>query len=767
MRARTAGSSGTGTGTGPRLVTRRRLLAVSAAVAGGVAFGAWRLAQPHDNPLLDGLADRAAAPTPFVRIDAAGVTLITPRADVGQGIQSLQAHLIAEELDVDPHAVALEPGPVAPAYYNAALMAEGVPFAAWDRGVVATTARTAAAAMAHVLGIHATGGSTSTPDLFDRLRLAGAVARETLKAAAAHVHGVARADLTTAAGAVVLPDGTRVAYSALAAQASTLDPVTDVALRPASAWRHLGRPMARTDMAAKCTGRLAYGADLRPVGPAGGTLFATVRLNPAFDAPMRHHDATAARAMRGVHAVVPFEDGIGVVADNTWRAMQAAEAVQIAWDPPAYPPTTEALWAHLDAAHTPDRRDSRLRDDGDVDAALAGTVLEAEYRVPLAAHAPLEPVNATVLITPERVEVWTATQVPGFARDAVAAALGRDGDTVVLHALPAGGSFGRRLEVREVVLAARLAAAVPGRPVQSTWTRAHEMSRAYPRPPQIGRLKGAVRDGRVHALALDSIAPSMVESWAARLWSAPPGPDAWITIGGHDQPYALPHYRVTGYRAPASLPVASWRAPGATANAFCHEGFLDELIHAAGADPVAERLRLLHHAPSRAVLQAVAEMAGWQGPHLPAGADGPRGRGVAFCLSHGVPAAVLVEVTATDRGIRLDRAWATADIGRVLDPVNAEAQLSGAVLFGLGHAIDGALTLADGHVQQRNFDSHAGLRIDQVPTVEVRLLETGARLRGLGEPGTPPAAPALAAAVFAATGTRLRAMPFADTVDFA
>lgn len=289
------------------------------------------------------------------------------------------------------------------------------------------------------------------------------------------------------------------------------------------------------------------------------------------------------------------------------------------------------------------------------------------------------------------------------------------------------------------------------------------MTHDYPRPASVARGRGVVRDGQVAAFDLAVSQSAMAPEWFGRLSGMTlPGPDASITTGSWDQPFAIPDYRVTGYRARSMVPVSSWRSVGASGNGFYHDCFLDELIHVAGADPLAERIRLCHHDPSRKVLEAVGEMSGWAGPNLGKG----RGRGVAFCMSFGVPCAQVVEVTATDEGIRIDHVHVAVDVGRVLDPSNLEAQVMGGVIFGLGHAMNCELTYADHRPEQENFYDYEAMRLYQVPKIDIRALENSPRIRGIGEPAVPPAAPALANAIFAATGQRIRELPLSRHVRF-
>jgi isoquinoline 1-oxidoreductase beta subunit len=383
-----------------RTIARRSFLIGSAAILGGVAFGAYFVTRPIPNPLLDGLAEGDAALTPFVKITPQGITLIVPRADVGQGIASTQAMLIAEELDIDPATATLDPGQPHQAYFNATVAAESLPFPGWEHGFVASTVRDLMGYVARLTSSQFTGGSSSTADLHETLRLAGATARETLKAAAAARTGVPRADLRTEDGQVVLPDGTRIPYTELAGEAAAIEPVTDVTLRPASEWTRLGKPYQRLDIVAKSTGTQDYGIDV--VLP--GMLHATVRANPGRGGAVASYSADAALAMQGVRSVVEVNEGLAVIADNTWFAFKAAEALEVAWLAPDYPASSAEMWQVLTDAHTEEFRNSRLRDDGDVEAALNGaTVIAAEYRSPFLAHAALEPLSATVLVEADRV----------------------------------------------------------------------------------------------------------------------------------------------------------------------------------------------------------------------------------------------------------------------------------------------------------------------------------------------------------------------------
>ncbi len=742
-------------------IARRSFLIGSAAVVGGVAFGVYKLRQTQANPLLDELPPGATALTPYVRIDGQGVTLITPRAEMGQGIHTTLAALVAEELDVAWDSIRVEHGPLGAAYYNRALVEHNVPFSDLDHSVAAQAMRGAMGVTAKLLPMQITGGSSNVADLFDRMRVAGAAARFALVAAAAQKLGLPAAQLKTDNGNVLAPDGRRLSYAELAPAAAQIDLPDSPPLKARAQWRYLGQSMPRVDMVAKCTGTATFGIDVR----RPGMVFATVRMNPAKGAALVKFDATAAQAMRGVLKVVELPGGIAVIANNTWRAFQAIQAVQCEWAEPGYPGNTAAMMKDIVASMDERHRDSRLRDDGNVDQALASAtvtaVLEAEYRVPFLAHATMEPMNAVALLKDGQLDIWAGLQNPTGARDLAAKAAGLDPSQVHVHVTLMGGGFGRRLEADYVVQAAQLAVAVAGQPVKLTWRREEDMAQDFYRPAAVARLRGTTAEKQVRALDVQVASLSVVESNLGRLGLPALGPDAKIIEGAYDQPYGIAHYRATAYRAPAGRPVSYTRSVGNSYNAFFIESFIDELAAQAGADPLAMRLALLNHEPSRQVLSAVATMAGW-GQSLAAG----RGRGVAFHLCRGVPVAQVVEVTVTQPGVKIDKVFVAVDVGTALDPRNIEAQQQSGVIFGLSAALHGEISFAQGAAEQSNFHDYPVLRLQQAPEIVVKVLESGGAIRGVGETGVPPVAPALANAIFQATGKRIRELPLRKHIAF-
>ncbi|MBT0958065.1 xanthine dehydrogenase family protein molybdopterin-binding subunit [Alphaproteobacteria bacterium KMM 3653] len=740
-----------------RTIARRSFLIGSAAVLGGVAFGTYLAVKPSENPLTESLAEGEAAFNPFVKITEQGITLIAPHADSGQGVHSMQTALIAEELDIALDQAEVSFGAPDPAYYNTAMANDAVPFAAFDEGLAARSMRVVASSAFKILGVQGTGGSSSTPDQYDKLRAAGAMARETLKAAAARRTGLPAEQLKTENGRVITPTGEAIPYTALAAEAAQIPPVTDTPLRDPAEWRLIGKPMQRTDIVAKSTGTLPYGIDIS----LPDMLHAAVRINPRQGGELLDFDAAKAEAMRGVKAVLPVTGGLAVVADNTWRAFKAAEALEVTWGPAPYPAEQAEHWEAVANSFTPERLNTTWRDDGDVDTAHQGEVITAEYRAPYVAHQPLEPLGAIIRADANGAEVWSGHQLPRFVQMQVAAKVGCEMEQVTFHNQFIGGSFGHRLEFDVITLAAEIAAQLPGVPIKLTFSREEDFAQDYPRQIGMARSTGSVKDGRVESWALDIATVSSSVSQMGRMGLSLSGPDAQIVAGAWNMPFALPHLRVRGYIVPELAPTSSWRSVGASTSGFFAEGFFDELIHAAGADPLEERLRLVTRPVHRQVLEAIGEMSNW-GSDLGAG----RGRGLAMFESFGVPVAEVVEVTDTPAGIRIDKVFVAADVGRVVDPVNFENLVQGGVIWGLGHAINSEITYADGKAEQSNYHMAEGMRLYQTPQIEVRGLENGSHVRGIGEPPVPPAAPALANAIFAATGTRLREMPFYKHINF-
>jgi isoquinoline 1-oxidoreductase beta subunit len=735
-------------------ITRRTFLVASAAVAGGVAFGVWKAREVPPNPLHP---THGTALNPWLVIDDQGTTIVVPRAEMGQGVSTTLAALVAEELDVAFEGIRAIHGPPAQAYFNGALMEGSLPYPDYTLTPRQRWIGEQLAVLPKIFSLQVTGGSTSTVDAFEKMRLAGATARETLKRAAAARLGVSAGSLSTENGKVLAPDGTAIPYAELAAEAAAIEPPR-VALRDPSEWKLLGRPLPRTDMVAKVTGTAGFGADVM----LPGMKFATVRMNPRLGGPMLSFDPAPALAIPGVERVVDLGTGIAVVARSTWHALRGVEAVAIEWGPAPYPESSEAIFETIAAAFEAEPN-STLRDDGEIPAPAEGDVT-AEYRVPFLAHATMEPMNATAHRTEAGLEVWCGNQAPVATRDKCAEALGLLPEQVMVHTLFLGGGFGRRAEVDFSVLAARVADAVAGTPVKVSWSREEDVRHDFYRPAAIARFRGRLDGGRIGALEARIAGPSVTRQAMQRLAGfSSRGADKGHVEGAYDQPYAIPNWRVAGHLADLAVPVGFWRSVGNSFNGFFHESFIDELAHAAGADPL--RFRIDHvrpaHAPSAALLEAGGEMSGWRAPAAPGTA-----KGVALTYSFGTPVAEVVEVRDEGGRLRISRAWIACDPGRALDPAIVEAQMVSGLIFGLSAAVMCEISFTGGEVDQRNFPDYDALRLHNAPAVEVRILENKAHISGVGEPGTPPAAAALANAVFALTGRRIRELPLGKTVDF-
>lgn len=751
-------------------ITRRAFLVGAAAVAGGVAFGYWYVRQPYANPLLDGLDDGEATFNPYIKIGTDDtITVIVPRAEMGQGVSTTLAGFVAEELDLPLDRVTVEHGPASWAYYNATMMEDAGPFPFFDESLMADVSRATFGAASKVLGLQATGGSTSARDGFVRMRKAGAAARIMLTEAAARRLGVPANELSTADGAVTHESsGRSLTYGALALDAAAIKPPSDIPLRDRSQWKLLGKSQPRVDMRDKSTGAPIFGIDVS----LPDMLFGTVRMNPVYWAKPRNADLSKARAVPGLVDIVMIDStygyGFGVIAQNTWAAFRAADLIEVDWGTPAYPLNDAAVDATLDAALA-GGGGWALRNDGDVETEFADAprerLIEADYAVPFLAHACMEPMNATARFADGRLEVWAPNQMPTLTEQLCASAIGIDTADVTVHTTSLGGGFGRR-EADFSIYAAIMAKATGGRPIKVTWSREEDIRHDVYRPAAHGRFRARLgEDGLPVALDMAIAAPSILASVLHRTFPSLPaaGPDSTITQGAHDQPYAIPNYRVSGIKADLGVPVGFWRSVGCSFNGFFHECFMDEIAAAGGIDPVELRRRLVADYPAAlGAVNRVAEMSNWGTKP----AEG-RARSFAFTLAFGSWVAQVVEIADTSAGIRIDKVWMAADVGLALDPSILEAQLVSGAIFGLSSAIGQEITLRDGRVEQSNFHDFDAMRIHQCPAFEVSILETHHEMGGAGEIGTPGAIAALVNAVFALTGKRVRRLPLSREVVFA
>lgn len=744
-------------------LSRRAFVFGSAAMAGGIAFGCYGGAEAAapaagDNPLTAGLGPNSVTFNPWVEISPDKITLIAQHADIGQGVGSVQPIMIAEEMDLDPGQFEVRFAGPSPAYFNTGFKEELAPFLASDQSPAAEAGRAAALEGLRKSGMQMTGGSSTIPDTYEKLRKAGAIARETLKAAAAKRSGVAVADIRTRSGHVILPDGKKIPYVELAADAAGIPPVLDAQTRDPSTWRLIGKPMMRLDVRAKVLGELKFGIDMK----MEGMLYASVKLNPNKGQPLKSYDASKAQSMPGVRKILEINNGIAVIATNSWYAMRAADAVRCEWAPSVYPADQVDHWKVLQSSFKPEFLGKEWRKIGDVEAGLkTGKRIEAEYRAPYVAHQPLEPLNGIGLVTDKGMEIWVGHQSPQFVQHVAATAIGLKPEQITFHNQWTGGSFGHRLEYENVRVLAEIANQMRGTPIKLVFSREEDFLQDIPRQIALARHRGSIDKGKIVAADLQLASTAPLKGLLERSGAPSKDPDAQLAAGLWNVYYDIPNFRATTYEAQGLSPSTTWRSVGASTAGFFTESFIDELIHAAGLDPMKARIEMCAVPHYRKLLETLAEMSNWKEP-----LGNGRGRGVAFVESFGTPTAEVVEVTKTDRGIRVDKVWVAVDVGKVIDPVNFENQVQGGVVWGLGHAINCELTYAKGAVQQTNYNHHEAMRLYQCPVIEVRGLENDPKVRGVGEPPVPPAAPALANAIFAATGLRIREMPFNKFIDF-
>ncbi len=753
---------------------RRRLLIAAGAAGGALAIGGWLFYRERDRlrrpAALAALAGEAVF-NAWLKIASGGtVTVMIPRQEMGQGITTALPLLVAEELDCEVAALRFEQAPVDSVYANATLLADAVPFRPDDHGWFAETARLTQYRFAEILGVQATGGSSSVRDAWLVMRAAGAAARAMLLAAAAKRWGVAVADCRTEAGQVIdSGSGKRLAYGELAQEAGRLEPPSRVALKEPRQFRLLGRPQARLDVPAKSDGSARFGIDVR----LPGMRYAAIAHCPVFGGRLKSLDAERARRRPGVVAVIELAStptsaaAVAIVADGWWRAKTALAALEIAWEGGPHAGLDSARQRAEYARLLASGNARAYEEVGDVGAAFKGaaTLVEAEHEVPYLAHAAMEPMNATALVKEGRCEIWAGTQAPTLVKWFAAKAAGLPSDAVTVHTPFLGGGFGRRAEMDVVVEAAAIAARLPGAPVQLLWSREEDIQHDVYRPLALSRLRCALdAQGRIAAWQHRIVGQSCTQGLTARLLPAAASDllkDKTVAEGAYDLPYAMPNRLVEHVLASQPVPVGYWRSVGHSYNAFFVEAFMDEVARAAGRDPYEFRRAMLAGAPRHLrVLETAARKAGWGTP-LEAPAGVRAGRGIALAESFHSIVAQVAEVEVGQGGaLRVRRVVCAIDCGRALNPDTVAAQMESGIVFGLSAALHGAITLQGGRVEQSNFTDYNVVRMADCPAIEVEIVESGwEHLGGVGEPGTPPIAPAVANAVFAATGKPVRRLP--------
>jgi isoquinoline 1-oxidoreductase beta subunit len=694
---------------------RREFLKTTAVVGGGLTLGVFLPAQ-LDQAVAAGTLH---TPNAWVHIaDDNTITLLSARSEMGQGVYTSMPMLIAEELGVDIRKIKVEIAPVAPVYTNA------------------------------LLGAQITGGSTSVRDGWDKLRIAGAQVRTMLVNAAAARWNVDAAQLRAADGKVTGPGGRSATYGELAEAASKLPVPEKVTLKEAKDFKVIGKPTKRLDTAYKVNGTAEYGIDVK----LPGMVYASLEQCPVIGGKPTSFDAAKAKAMPGVIAVVQIRDGVAVVADTWWHAKKAREALAVQWD--------EGAVARIDNASMQDgirnAKDATIpiKKTGDAKAALnsASKKLSAEYWSPLLAHATMEPQNFTASYKDGKCLVIGPAQFQQGTQGNVATAIGLKPEDVTVKTTFLGGGFGRRLEYDFAVQAAEISKAV-GKPVKLLWTREDDTTHDFYRPMALHRMTGGLdANGKPVALTLQLTSQSISQ----RAFGLPKGTldpfMAEAAVVGYD----IPNMTQELIEHDSGLRVGYWRSVSHALNAFANESFIDEMAAAAGKDPYQFRLALLDKQPRFAkVLKLAADKSGWGKP-LPKG----HYRGIALMEGYDTYMAQVAEISVDkDHAIKVHHVWVAADLGQMINPDTVEAQLQSSIAFGLSSALGAEITLDKGRVQQTNFHDYPVLRMNEMPKIDVTLVPSTEKPGGIGEPATALIGPAVANALFAATGKRVRQLP--------
>ncbi|MGB3209065.1 MAG: xanthine dehydrogenase family protein molybdopterin-binding subunit [Desulforhopalus sp.] len=708
-------------------VNRRDFLKIAVALGGGLVLGVYLPGRGEAGATKAGTAE-PFVPNAFIRIDTDDtVTIFVNKSEMGQGVYTSLPMLIAEELEADWTKMKVEPAPVDPAYNHT------------------------------MFGpIMVTGGSTSIRSEWERLRTAGAAARIMLISAAAEKWRVEPLTCRAENGYIVHRESKqRISYGQLVKPAAQQQPPGEIALKSARDWTIIGRDRARLDIPEKTNGTALFGIDVT----VPGMLAALVARPPVFGATMKSFDDIEAMKIPGVKAVVAIDRGVAVVADGFWNASRGRDALKVVWDegPLAALDSEEQGAEYAEMAKKPGLVAAR-RGDAIEAMAKAATKIEAVYELPYLAHAPMEPLNCVADVRPDGCDIWTGTQMQTTDRDRAAAITGLAPEQVMLHNTYLGGGFGRRAvqDAHFVAEAVQISQQVKA-PVKVYWTREDDIRGGYYRPRSYNLIAaGLGEDGMPVAWQHRIVGQSIIAGTPFESGLMQDGIDGTSVEGAVDSPYDVENFLVDYHMAPAGIPVLWWRSVGHSYTAYVVECFIDELAKAAGKDPYQYRRGLLaKHPRERGVLDLVAEKAGWS-ENI---ADG-RGRGIAVHASFGSYVAQVAEVSVEESGrIRVHKVTCAVDCGRTVNPDTIIAQMESGIVFGLSAALYGEITFNKGRVYQGNFDDYEVLRMDGMPEVEVYIVPSEEPPGGVGEPGVPPIAPAVANGVMAITGKPIRRLP--------
>ena len=748
-------------------IKRRHFILGSLGAAGALAIGWATLPQRQRLSAAQPLevAPGEVALNGWVKVAADDtVTVVMSQSEMGQGVHTTLAMLLAEEMDANWATIRLEQSNDDPIYNNQAALLDSLPFQPDDHGLIKRGAQhLVGKLLREIPGLNGTGGSSSVNDQWLPLREAGASARAMLIAAAADTWKVPVAECHAEAGRIHHRSGRSAAFGELAARAAQMPLPRRVSLKEPAQFRLIGKSIPRIDNAVKLNGSARFAIDALPEG----LLYASVRMCPTLGGKVARFDAAVAQRLPGVRKVVSFDPvgaglagmgntsgGVAVIADNPCRAMRALDKVNVEW---AHGAATGLSSNDIDAdlLRTLRSRSRSHFERGDVTRALnsAAKRITAEYKVPMLAHATMEPMNCTVQFKDGVARVWAATQAPGSARSAIAKVLGIKTDKVDLTVPYLGGGFGRRYFNDVIVQAALVARQADGAPVQLLWSREEDMTHDFYRPAVVSQHQAGFDErGRLIAWQSVGAGPSM---------GAPGFFQASLLMGAYDTGYSFPNARIAYATSDAPLPFGIWRSVAHSQNAFFTESFIDEAAAATGQDPIEFRATLLAGNPRMTrVLRRAAEVSHWG--HAPAPApDGAKvGRGIALHRAFGSVVAQVAEVSlGVDKQIRVHRVVCVLDCGLPVNPNLIRQQLEGGLIYGLSAALHGVITVQNGQVQQRNFDDYSPIRMSECPSIETDIIAGTEHPQGVGEVGTPPIAPAVANALFALTGQRLRSLP--------
>jgi isoquinoline 1-oxidoreductase subunit beta len=694
----------------------RRKFLKSSAVAGGALVIAVQLPQA-----IAKVAIKTSMPNAWIRIGSDNtVTVLVARSEMGQGVVMALPTLVAEELEVDLNKIKVDFAPPGEVYING------------------------------MLGGQLTGGSTSVRDGWEKLRIAGAQARMMLTEAAAQQWKVDASKCTVKDGVVTGPGGKKATYGQLAEAASKLTPPKEPKLKDPSQFRYVGKPLKRLDTASKINGTCEFGIDVK----LPGMKYAALAQCPVLGGKVASFDASAAKSMPGVRNVVQITDGVAVVADSWWQAKQARDAIKITWDEgPNKSLSTESVFKGLNEAMA--KPAASIKQQGNVADALKGAAktVNATYEMPFLSHSPLEPMNFTADVRKDSALLIGSIQFQQMALGMAAAITGLKPEQVTIKTTYLGGGFGRRIDLDYMAQAVEISKAI-GAPVKLVWTREDDLTHDFYRPASVTQMQGGLdASGKPVALSLKMSSPSVT----ARLF--PPlvkdGVDPLMTEAIL-VPYDIPNQAVGTVIHDTGLRVGYLRSVSHALNVFANESFIDEMAAAAGKDPYQYRLALLEKQPRFAnVLKLAADKAGWGTP-LPAGV----GRGIALMEGYETYMAQVAEVSVVDNAIKVHRVVVAVDLGRMVNPNIVEQQLESNIVFGLTALLYGNITLKDGRVEQTNFNTYKLVRMPETPKIEMHIVQSTEKPGGIGEPGMALLNPAVANAVFALTGKRLRKMPF-------